>query len=68
MDPSRQFWLERFHPGWMPDAPSISQKGERVSYLKFLLMALMEQKASGLQRIIIGDESRFFRYYARDSA
>jgi hypothetical protein len=27
----------------------------------------MEQKASGFQRIITGDESRFFFYYPRDS-
>jgi hypothetical protein len=34
--------------------------------LKFLLAALMEPKASGFQRILTGDESRFFFYYPRD--
>jgi hypothetical protein len=56
-DPSRQAWFERFHLRWVPHALSVNQKGERVSYSKFLLMALMEQKASGFQRTITRDES-----------
>jgi hypothetical protein len=45
----------------------MNQKGETVSYSKLLLMALMEQKANVFQKIITGDESRFFHYYPRDS-
>jgi hypothetical protein len=51
----------------VPHAQSIDQKSERISYSKLLLIALMEQKASGFQRIIIADESKFFLDYPRDS-
>jgi hypothetical protein len=43
----------------VPHALSINQANERVSYSKLLLTALMEQKASGFQRIITVDESWF---------
>jgi hypothetical protein len=52
----------------MPHTLSINQKSERVSYSKVLLTALMEQKASGSQRIITGDKSWFLLYYPCDSA
>jgi hypothetical protein len=48
--------LKKFRLRRVPHALSINQKSERVSYSKFLLRALMEQKASGFQRIITGDE------------
>jgi hypothetical protein len=38
-----------------------------VTYLKLLLTAVMEQKASNCQRTITGDESQFFLYYPGDS-
>jgi hypothetical protein len=37
-----------------------------VSRSKLLLIALVEEKASGCQRIITRDESWFFLYYPRD--
>jgi hypothetical protein len=48
-------------------ALSINQKSERVSFSKILLTALMDQKASGFQLMITGDESWFFLDYLRDS-
>jgi hypothetical protein len=59
--------LKTFHLRWVPHALSISQQSERVSYSKFLLTELVEQKASRLQEIITGDEPWFFFYYSRDS-
>jgi hypothetical protein len=38
-----------------------------MSYSKLLRTALIEQKASGFQRIITGSESWFFSYYLRNS-
>jgi hypothetical protein len=38
-----------------------------VSYSKVILTALMEQKASGFQRIITGNEPWFVFYYLGDS-
>jgi hypothetical protein len=58
-EPSGHGWFGKFHLRWVPYALSINQKSERVSYSKLLLMVLMEQKASGFQRIITVDESRF---------
>jgi hypothetical protein len=66
-DLSRQAWPEKFHLRWVSHALPISQKSERMVYSKLLLTALMEQKASGFQRIITGDEPWFFLYYPRDS-
>jgi hypothetical protein len=48
--------LKNFHLRQVPYAPLISQKSERVSYSKLLLLALMEQEANSFQRIITGDE------------
>jgi hypothetical protein len=66
-DPSRQARLEKFHFHWVPHALSVDQKTKRVLYSKLLLMALMEQKAGGLQRIITKDERWFLLYYPPDS-
>jgi hypothetical protein len=49
-------------------ALSINQKGERVSYLKFLVIAGIEQDANGCHRIITRDELWSFFDYPRDSA
>jgi hypothetical protein len=59
--------LKKFRLRWVPHALSINKKSERVSDSKVLLKALMEQKASGLQRIITGNESHFFLAYPPDS-
>jgi hypothetical protein len=59
--------LKTFHFRCVPLALSINQKNQRVLYSKLLLTALREQKASGFQRIIIGDESWFFFDHLRDS-
>jgi hypothetical protein len=59
--------LKQFYLCWVPHALSISQKSERVSYSKLLLMALMEQEAGGFQPIIPGDELWFLPYHPRDS-
>jgi hypothetical protein len=67
VDPLRQACLEKSHLHWVPHALSNNQKGERVSYSKLLLTALMEQKANGRQQIITGDESWFLLYYPHDS-
>jgi hypothetical protein len=56
-----------FHLGWVLHVLSINWKRERVSCLKLLRIALIEQKASYFQRITIGDKSWFFLYYLRDS-
>jgi hypothetical protein len=58
--------LKKFHLRWVPHALLVNQKSETVSYSKFLLTALIEQKASGCQRII-ARESRFSFYYSRDT-
>jgi hypothetical protein len=55
------------HLRWVPNALLITQKSERASYSKRLLTGSMEQKASGFQRLAIGDESWSFPYYLRDS-
>jgi hypothetical protein len=59
--------LKTFHLRWVPHALSITQKSERMFHSKVLLMALMEQKASGFQRIVTGDELGSFVDYPRDS-
>jgi hypothetical protein len=64
-DPSCQAWLEKFHLRWVAHALSINQKSQTMSYSKFILTILMEQKASGFQWIIIGDAGRFFVGFPR---
>jgi hypothetical protein len=59
--------LENFPLCWVSHSLSINQKSERVSYSKLLLTAPMEQRASGFQRVITGDEPSFVFYYSRDS-
>jgi hypothetical protein len=59
--------LKKVYFRWAPHALSINQKRESVSYSKLLLTVLIEQKVSGFQRIIAGDESWFFRCYVCDS-
>jgi hypothetical protein len=59
--------LKRFHLRWVSHTLTINRKSERLSDSKLFLTALMEQKASGFQRIITGDESWFFLYCPRDS-
>jgi hypothetical protein len=54
--------LKRFHLLCVPHALSINQKNKRVSYSKLFLTALMEQKTSGFQHIITGDDSWFSIY------
>jgi hypothetical protein len=66
-DPSPQASLEKPHLYWASNAFSTNQNSERVSYSKLILKAVMEQKASGFQRIITGDELWFFFYYLCDS-
>jgi hypothetical protein len=54
---------KRIDVPWSPHALSRRQKSKTVAYSKLLLIALMEQKASGFSRIMTGDESWFFLYY-----
>jgi hypothetical protein len=58
--------LKPFHLRWVLHALYINQKSERMSYLKLRLTAFLEQKASGFQGIITGDESWFFFRCPRD--
>jgi hypothetical protein len=58
-DPSGQTWFEKM-PFSLGPTCSIDQAEERKSVIfeaLLLLMALMEQKSSGFQRIITGNES-----------
>jgi hypothetical protein len=51
----------------VPHTLSISQKSEKVSHPKLLLIALMKQNTNGFRQMITGAESRFLFDYSRDS-
>jgi hypothetical protein len=66
-DPSGRIGVAKFHFHWVSHALSSNQMSERVTYSRLLLEVLEKAQRTGFERMIIGDESRFFPSYPHNS-